>query len=323
MRIQLKPIVKIFLSLGILTLVLTHIDLSQVWLRLQKLSFPFIIFALLYYTGCQWLSCIRWQLVLRSTGHFVPIKNLLNSYFAGMFVSIFLPGSFGGDVYRVYRVSRQIKDSEVALASVFLERFSGITAVFALALIGLPLAFKILGSWDIVLLFMICGGVISASFFLILSPKLLIWIEPWLNRFKLGSLATRIEKFQFILRKFIRHRQSIFLAIGISIIIQLSVIYYQYLLAQQLEIPISYLQLLIFTPISIVVILLPISVGGLGVQEGLWAYLFTRVGLTADQAVTLSLTFTMLGWILSLPGSLVLLSDSAGFRKLKHISKGS
>jgi glycosyltransferase 2 family protein len=323
MKIQLKPIVKISLSLCFLILVFTQIDLSQVLLRLKNLSLPFIVFALLYYTGCQWMSCVRWHVVLRATGHIVPIRKLLSSYFAGMFVSVFMPGSFGGDVYRVYRVSKQIQDSEVALASVFLERFSGIASVFALALIGLIPAFQIMGSWDIVFLFMVCGGVISASFFLIASPKLLMWVEPWLDRFKLGNFAERILKFQVILRKFIRHRQSMMFAIGISVIIQLAIIYYQYLLAQQLEIPISYLQLLVFTPISIVVILLPISVGGLGLQEGLWAYLFTRIGLTADQAVTLSLTFTMLGWILSLPGALVLLSDSAGLRRLKHISKES
>jgi glycosyltransferase 2 family protein len=101
-------------------------------------------------------------------------------------------------------------------------------------------------------------------------------------------------------------------------VIQLAVIFYQYLLAQQLKIPISYLELLIFTPISIVVTLLPISFGGLGVQEGLWVYLFGRIGIGAEQAITLSLTFTLLGWILSLPGSVILLLDSAGFNKLRQ-----
>jgi glycosyltransferase 2 family protein len=319
---KLAPVLKAFTSIGLLVLVLTQIDFTQIWSRLQHLSLPFVLFALLYYTGCQWMSCVRWHIVLRATGHLVPIRKLFSTYFAGMFISIFMPGSFGGDVYRVYRTSKQTQDSEVALASVFLERFSGIAAVFALALIGLPPAFQIVGGWDIIVLFLICASVISIAFFLIVSPKLLMWFGPWLEKIKLGNLAVRIAKFQIIVRKFIRHRQVFALAIGISIVIQLAIIYYQYLLAQQLQIPISYIHLLVFTPISIVVILLPISLGGLGVQEGLWAYLFTRVGLTAEQAVTLSLTFTMLGWLLSIPGSLVILSDSAGVQKLKQ-SRGN
>jgi uncharacterized protein (TIRG00374 family) len=315
---KFRPIlvIKTVVSLGILGLVFTHIDLNQAWNRVQYLSLPFVVFALLYYTGCQWLSCWRWQVVLRASGYFVPITTLLSSYFAGMFVTIFLPGSFGGDVYRVYRVTQKIKDPEVALASVFLERLTGLAAIFALAVLGLPPAFRIVGRWDIILIFVVCVGIISGGFLLIVSPRLLIVAEPWLEKLRLGRLAARFAKIQIIVRKFIHHRQALGFAIGISLVIQLGIIYYQYLLAQQLKIPISYLELLVFTPISIVVTLLPISLGGLGVQEGLWAYLFSRIGLTTEQAVLLSLSFTILGWILSLPGAVILLLDSAGFYQL-------
>jgi uncharacterized membrane protein YbhN (UPF0104 family) len=84
--------------------------------------------------------------------------------------------------------------------------------------------------------------------------------------------------------------------------------------AQQLKIPISYLQLLVFIPIIVVVTLLPISLGGLGLKEGLWIYLFNRIGLTTEQALLLSLTITALSWLLSLPGALILLLDSTGFQ---------
>lgn len=317
---KLKPtvVLKTIVSLGLLALVFTRVDLNQAWTRLQYFSWSFICFALLYYTGCQWLSCLRWQIVLRATGHFIPISSLLSSYFAGMFVSIFLPGSFGGDVYRVYRVAQKTKDPEVAVASVFLERFTGLAAVFALALLGLPPAFRIVGRWDIILLFLVCVGIISGGFLLIVSPKLLIWVEPVLERLRLRGLVARLTKIQLIFVKFVRHRQALALSMALSLFIQLAIIYYQYLLAQQLKIPISYLELLVFTPISIVVTLLPISLGGLGVQEGLWAYLFSRIGLTAGQAVLLSLTFTMLGWLLSLPGAIFLLLDSTKFRRFRQ-----
>jgi len=318
MKAKLLVLLKAIVSLSLLVLVFTHIDFSQAFTQLRYLSLPFVGFALLYYTSCQWLSCLRWQVVLRAADYFIPVSTLLRYYFAGMFVSIFLPGSFGGDVYRIYRVAQKTKDPEAALASVFLERFTGLAAVFGLALIGLPPAFKIVGRWDIVLLFLVCAGVISGGFLLIISPKLLMLAEPWLLRLKLSAIANRIAKIQIIFRKFVQHRQALSLAIGISLIIQLGIIYYQYLLAQQLKIPISYLELLVFTPISIVVTLLPISLGGLGVQEGLWAYLFSRIGLSPDQAVLLSLTFTILGWVLSLPGAVILFFDSVGWQYVRQ-----
>ena len=317
---KLKPItvLKTIVSVGLLALVFTRLDLSQAWIQFQYLSWPFIVFALLYYTGCQWLSCWRWLVVLQSSGHSVPMSSLLSSYFAGMFLNIFLPGAVGGDVYRIYRVAQKIKDPEVALVSVFLERFTGLAALSALALLGLPPAFKVVGRWDIILLFMTCVGMLVGAVVLIASPRVLIWAEPWLERFRLSRVAARFAKIQILLRKFAQHRQSLALSMGLSLLLQLAIVYYHYLVAQQLKIPISFLELLVFIPIIVVVTLLPISLGGLGLKEGLWVYLFSRVGLTAEQALLLSLTITALSWILSLPGAVFLLLDSTGFNQARQ-----
>jgi uncharacterized protein (TIRG00374 family) len=238
-----------------------------------------------------------------------------------MFVNIFLPSSFGGDVYRVYRVVQKTQDSEAALASVLLERFMGLAAMTGLGLSVLPLAFKLIGRWDIILIFIICVVLLVGAVLLVTSPQLLIWVEPWFLKFHLSGLAGRFAKLQILMRKFARSPRELALSMGISLLVQLSIIYYLFLLGQQLKIPISYLELLIFMPISIVVTLLPISLGGLGLQEGLWSYLFSTVGITSEQAVSLSLTFTVLGWILSLPGSLVLLLDSAKFQSISRNDK--
>lgn len=317
---KLKPItvLKTIVSVGLLALVFTHLDLNQAWTQFQYLSWPFIVFALLFYTGCQLLSCFRWLVVLQSSGHSVPMSSLLSSYFAGMFLNIFLPGALGGDAYRVYRVAQKTKDSEVALVSVFLERFTGLAALSALALLGLPPAFKVVGRWDIILLFMTCVGMLVGAVLLIASPRVLIWAEPWLEKFRLSRLAARFAKIQILLRKFAQDRRSLALSMGLSLLLQLAIVYYHYLVAQQLRIPISYLELLVFIPIIVVVTLLPISLGGLGLKEGLWVYLFSRIGLTVEQALLLSFTITALSWLLSLPGAVILLLDSTGFQQVRQ-----
>lgn len=318
---KLKPIVvfKTIVSLGLLVLVFTRINLSQIWTQFQYLSLPFILFVMLFYTGCQCLSCLRWQVVLWSTNHSMPMSRLLSSYFAGMFLNLFLPGALGGDAYRVYRVAQKTKNPEVALVSVFLERFTGLAALSALALLGLPLAFKLVGRWDIILLFMTCVGMLVGAVLLIASPRLLIWAEPWLEKFHLSKLAARCANIQILLRKFAQNHQALALSMGLSLLLQLAIVYYHYLVAQQLKIPISYLELLVFIPIIVVVTLLPISLGGLGLKEGLWVYLFSRIGLTVEQALLLSLTITALSWLLGLPGAVILLLDSAGFQ---HVRQG-
>ncbi|MUG94383.1 flippase-like domain-containing protein [Scytonema sp. UIC 10036] len=314
MKINSLALLKTLVSISLLAWVFTRIDFNLALNQFKHLSLPFIIFALLFYTGCQWLSCWRWLVVLNSSGHSAPISSLLSSYFAGMFLNIFLPGALGGDAYRVYRVAKHVQDSEVALVSVFLERFTGLVALSALALIGLPPAFKLVARWDIVLLFLICVGSLVGAVLLISSPQLLIWAEPWLLKFRLSAIAARFAKIQILLRKFAQHRQALAVSMSLSLLLQLAIVAYHYFIAQQLKIPISYLQLLVFIPIIVVVTLLPISLGGLGLKEGLWVYLFSRVGLTAEQALLLSLTITVLSWLLSLPGAIVLLLDFTGFQ---------
>ncbi|WP_375515669.1 lysylphosphatidylglycerol synthase transmembrane domain-containing protein [uncultured Nostoc sp.] len=317
---KIKPIViiKTVISIVFIVLIFTHVDIPQTWKQFQTLSLPFVAFALIYYTGCQWLSCWRWLVVLHSTGHSVPMISLLSSYFAGMFLNIFLPGSFGGDAYRVYRLTKETKDSEAALVSVFLERFTGLFALSALAILGLPPAVRVVGRWDIILLFFGCVISLVGGVLLIVSPQLLKVAEPWLQKLHLQNLGVRFAKIQMLLRQFAQHRQSLGLSICLSFLLMLAIVYYHYLIAQQLKIPISYLELLVFIPIIAVITLIPISLGGLGVKEGLWIYLFNRIGLTGEQALLLSITMTMLGWLLALPGGVILLLDSAGFHKIKQ-----
>lgn len=321
MKVKPITVIKTIISLGLLILVLTRVDLNQAWQRFQHLSLSFVILALLYYTGCQWLSCWRWQIILKANGYFVPMRSLLSSYFAGMFLNSFLPSSIGGDVYRVYQISQIAKEPEVAFVSVFLERITGLIAILAIGIIGLPPAFKLIGSWDIILLLIICTGALAGAVMLMVSSKLLVFLEPLFLKLRLKGLIARFAKIQLLLVQFAQHRCPLALSMGLSFILQLLIIYYYYLVAQQLKIPISFLELLVFVPIIVVVTLLPISLGGLGLREGLVGYLFVRIGLTVEQALLLSITITALGWLLSLPGGLILLFDSAGWQQYLNAKK--
>jgi uncharacterized protein (TIRG00374 family) len=318
MKSKLLIVFKISVSLMLIAFLLTRVNLIQVWQQLQNLSWQFIILIMLYYTALQLISCWRWQIVLKSTGHLVAIKTLFSSYFAGMFLNLFLPGSFGGDVYRVYQIAQKTKDTEAALVSVFLERFTGLAALSMLAFCVLPFAFVVVERWDIIIIFFITIGVLVGGVLLIVSPKLLIFSERWLQKLRLSPLLARIAKMQVLLIKFAHHRQALLYSIGLSFILMLGIVYYHFLIAQQLKISVSYSQLLVFIPIVTVITLLPISLGGMGVKEGLWIYLFSRINLTAEQALLISVTMTILCWLLSLPGGLLLLLNTSELEQVKQ-----
>lgn len=310
-----RALIKTGVSAALLAAALYSIDIASFFRQLSHLEPHFILYALLFYSCLQWLSCIRWQIVLAPSGHRLATWQLMGSYFAGMFLNIFLPGAVGGDAYRVLQVSRRTQDSEIGLVSVFLERFTGLVALSLMGILGVVPLFKLIDRWDIILLFLGCVGALAGGTLLIASPGLLRWLSPGLNRLHLEKLVTRVAKIQALLYQFIQHRRALFLSITLSLILQISIVFYHYLLAQQLGIAVTFLELLVFVPIVVVITMLPISLGGIGIKEGLWIYLFTQVGQTAEAALLFSITLTVLSWLLSLPGAIILAANSQGLRR--------
>jgi glycosyltransferase 2 family protein len=310
MKLKPKKIITTAISLGFIIFLLRIVDFQEIYQQLRHLSGTFIILSLLYYTICQWLSCIRWQIILKAYGYNVSMKVLLSSYFSGMFLNTFLPSSIGGDMYRVYVVARFSQNMEASFASVFIERITGIFALLGIAFFSLPAAFQWIKNWNVIWLLLGCTAILSLVVLLILSPRVLMWVKPFLNKLKANNLVDKFIKIQLILIKFVHYRKYLALSLILSFLLQLMIIYYYYLISEQLNIPILYWQLLIFVPIVVVVTLLPISLGGLGIKEGVLAYLFVQINLSVEQAVLLSLTVMTLGLILSLPGGIILLFDS-------------
>jgi hypothetical protein len=78
--------------------------------------------------------------------------------------------------------------------------------------------------------------------------------------------------------------------------------------AMGLEIPLIYFFL--FVPVIAIFIALPISIGGLGVREGLGIFFFCRAvpGLDSEQAFTMGFLAYVVGVVVSLAGGLIYMS---------------
>ena len=307
---SLVTVAKALVSLLILGYLFWQIDLPHLWQQMDRLSLPFILFALGFYAGCQLLSCFRWQIILQAHGVHHPLGDLFRCYFGGMFLNSFLPSSIGGDAYRVYRLSQSQGKPEIAFASVFLERVTGLIALLTIAFVALIPAVQKFGQLDILLLLVGCTLTLWTGVALILNPWLLRPTYSLFRRLKLSRLWRKLFKIQRLLIRFARSKQQLITSMLLSLLLQLLLVYYYFLVAQQLNISLTYGDLLVFIPIITVFSMLPISIGGYGVKEGIVSYLFVRVGLTIEQALLFSIALTFLGLLLSLPGAVVVLQRS-------------
>ena len=82
-----------------------------------------------------WVSSLKWQLFIRASGHDASIGRLMSLYTIGYFYNTFFPSLIGGDIARSIHLGRQLESQSAALASTFLERFTGLLAMSFLGLV--------------------------------------------------------------------------------------------------------------------------------------------------------------------------------------------
>ncbi|MFN0317550.1 MAG: lysylphosphatidylglycerol synthase transmembrane domain-containing protein [Burkholderiales bacterium] len=298
--------VRLGISLALLGTLLWHVDPARVIAPLQKLSPAFVLLACLYYAGCQLLSSWRWRMFLDAKGIGVPLASLFSYYMSGMFLNNFLPGAVGGDAARSYFLYRHCGQGHYALGSVFLERFAGLLGL-GLISIGALAAYPPGTGQPLIL------GAVGGSAVLLMGIALALWWPPLANgiqrllgRFLPWGTGNRLREFHDTLASYRQHPGTLVRAVLLSVAIQGLYALFYGLVALGLDISIDLRYFLLFLPPVTLLMLLPLSFGGLGIREAAFVVLFAQVGVGAPDVMAVSLTVHGLGILLSLAGGVLL-----------------
>jgi len=247
------------------------------------------------------LATVRWQRVLRALDHPAGLPPLLGHYLAGIFVSNFLPTTVGGDVLRVTRLSSSDGDRPVAIASVMLERLTGFLVLPFLtlaALIGNP-ALLHLGTATRLALVLSLGtlGALAVILVVATNPRLgarLAGNTRWLGFARAAHLA---------LDRLRRHPGDALPVLAAAFAYQLTVILGAWAGAHALGLDLGWSAMMAFIPVVAIAQVLPLSVNGLGLREGVLVLLLAPLGVAVGQAVTLGLLLYGMNLVVSLLGA--------------------
>jgi uncharacterized protein (TIRG00374 family) len=246
------------------------------------------------------LASWRWQRVLAVFGEHIPLRRLLSHYLAGQFVGNVLPSTVGGDVLRISRCSKDMGSREVAFASVVLERMTGFVALPLLALLGFLIRPDLLDTgraWIALVIALATVGMLALLLALAGSPRLAGRFkdhENWMRY--IGAIHVGVDG--------LRHDQrDAAYALGASIAYQTSVVAAVYCAVHTVGLTIPNAAVIAFVPAVAMAQVVPISVGGLGVREGMLALLLHPLGVPTGQAVAVGLLWYAMTLIVSLAGA--------------------
>jgi len=237
----------------------------------------------------------QWHLLLKIQGITFGFRSCFRSYYSGMFLNNFLPGTVGGDALRVWDVHRrQLAQQQSSLgkaaASTLLDRLMGFSALSFFSLLALAVEFHRQDLPRGLLLNLLQAvGAVSVAFvlllLLLLSRRFANLLHAAIRALGMERLGQVHAKVQDSLQAYKSRWGRIGAVFLVACVVQLLRISVHAFSAWALGLSLAPAFFFSFIPLIALTAVLPLNVGGWGVPQGLGAYLYGLPGvLTAAGA---------------------------------------
>jgi hypothetical protein len=240
----------------------------------------------------------------------ISIFALFKQYFIASFFNNILPTTLGGDGVRVFLLSECGISKSESVSFILVERLIGffsyiLIAFFATFFISIPSQIK--GSIYLVT-FVYTALVVSIFYF------------GW--RINTDKIRIRLlKKIISAFNLFKDNKKAIFSAFFVSFLFQLTNIFISYLVSAAFNMQIPLLFFLGFLPLIGMVVMIPISLGGVGLREMAFIYFFSQVGVSQENSLVISLGTYLTLITGGLVGALLFFYDKV-FLKIKNQLRG-
>ncbi len=270
--------------------ILQGTNFAEIGSSIRSASLPLLLLAFgLPFFG-YFISVSRWRLLLNAQGISAQVGHLVRAFMVSVFFNNFLPSTIGGDAFRIYESWRLGASKASAVAVVFVDRFLGLLALIVLTMVGLlsanPFSESIphLSVW-------VFGGfvlVVALGFILFHSAfagnlgqtdgqsKLVHRAMGFVNKINNGFAAFR------------GRTDTVLQAFGLSLLLQANVVVQYFIIAKALHFSIPFWSFFLIIPLTLFVMLLPISINGIGLRESIFVLILAPWGIDKPEALALA-----------------------------------
>jgi len=269
------------LSLGLLLWLLSQQDWRMILEAIESLPLYLLILSILLLLLRHTWNTIRWFLLLRAQGIFLPFFRTLMFVFSGLFASNFLPSMVGGDVVRIAGIVQESEKRMEAAASVVVDRLVGFIGMLFFLPFGIPLLQSVVRTG---LLF---AGPIAMD-----------------KRKISGSMREAFDHFMGALQHWLKRPIWLLLSLLASCCGVLVWFCAVFLIAIGLNIPVSLKDVAGASSLVYFLTLIPLSINGYGIRELAIVAFYTHFGASTEQATALALITRFFYLFVSLPGAL-------------------
>ncbi len=305
---SMKRLVKILLAGLFLLVLFKSVGFGALVEQLENINYIYFSLFLFISLPMIWASCMKWALFLDDQ---VKVVSLMRLYIISYFVNLFAPSTIGGDVARSFGLGKKINSQSKALAATFFERLTGLLTMLALSAVSLICSKELLQAFGYYVLFFLLITLFIGGLFFVHGVRVVM-----LNIvLKMLSLASKFPGYIKIKTFFESLKEEvsfsgrvIFKSFLWSAVFHGLTIINTYLAGKSIGVEnLDMLSLTAVVPMVLLVLTIPLTPGGLGVQEGAFVFLLTKVGISSPEALAISLLLRLKNLILSGVGGLLLM----------------
>lgn len=250
------------------------------------------------------VSSLRWKVLIPE----VPFGRLLRYSFIGQFYSVVLPGQVAGEAVKAWKISRGALDPERLVASVLLDRVVGLIGLLLVATVGIAMS-KDANSGRFLLPMAALAMTLVAGLFSLAVPAIYDLASRTISH--VGARMPRLRRFTgrsllFLAawRAYSRAPRQLGLSLVFGVVFQLIGVGIYLLLARNVGIDIAVAPWMWIAAVTAIAVLLPLSIGGIGLREGALVVMLAQFGVPGESALALSLGIlgimllvAFVGWI--------------------------
>lgn len=237
-------------------------------------------------------SAWRWCVIAHGLGLPLRLRTAVADYYRGLLLNAVLPAGVLGDVHRAVDHGRQSGDVGRGVRAVVFERFAGQVVLIVIGALVLmtqsTLPVDLVPSGETVIAVLVALAAVAAG-------------AAMIGRVRRALTTTWLDARAGLFSRYALPRVTFFSAATVAGHIAMFVV-----AARAAGSAATIAQLVPLIVLALLVMAVPINIGGFGPREAFLAVAFGATGLGAAQGVTTAVVYGVLAMIASLPGVVVL-----------------
>lgn len=275
-----------FIGLIIFFYILLNIDLGLLKNEILNSNPIFLFIAIVLNIPHLFIKSVRWNLLLKQQNIYYSSVQTFIIYMGSLYFGFITPGRLGEFVKAIYLKSDRGISISKGFSSVLMDRLCDLYLLMILGFLGIW-KFDVIG--ELSNSFLVFTAIVIFAPLIILKKQLMkklmstIYKATVIKKVK-GKIDERFEEFYCGLQNLINYKLIIS---GLITCLGYFIFFIQcYLIVMAMGLSIEFINITLFMAISNLISFIPVSISGLGTRDAILIYLFSRIGLQPELAVT-------------------------------------